>query len=125
MNDEAAAQVAPAPAKAKPAKKPVKKAAAKPEAKKTALPFNRPQGRILKALAKSKTGLMSVDQIAEKAEVAKSWVVGYTFKACAANKGPSLAELKLVKEVEVDVDGKKERLAQLTAPGTKAAAKVE
>lgn len=98
-----------------------KKTKAKAEVK----PIGKAQIRILKALTKSKNGALGVTAISTKSDVPKTHISGFVFFATKAKKDKgyvSLAERGLVKEVIVDVNGKKERLAQLTAAGKKAAA---
>lgn len=109
---------APKAAKAKATKKPAKAAKAAPSAN----GISKPQARILQVLAKSKSPL-DRSAIAAKAKVAATWVGGHLLKACAANRGPALAERGLAREVTIDVDGKKERLYEATAKGRQLAAK--
>lgn len=125
-----AVTAAPAP-KAKPAAKkaPAKKAAPAKAAKAAeksgpAGGLTKPQVRILAALAKAARP-MSRAQIAEKAQVAETWVTGFTVRACKANRTPALVEQKLAREVGVEVDGRKERLVEVTAAGRKALARVK
>lgn len=84
--------------------------------------LRKPQVRILQALSKAK-GPMNRRQLAEKSAVAESWVIGFTFKACAANTSPALAELGLVKGREIDVEGRKELCFEITPKGRQAMAK--
>lgn len=122
----AAAATAPA-AKAKkvPAKKaarkaaPAKKASAAGPATGT---LTKPQVRLLAALAKSGRP-MSAEQLSEKASVARTWVTGFVFKACAANRTPALVEQRFARPVEVQLDGRTERLYEVTAAGRKALAR--
>lgn len=137
---EAAAPVA-APVASKKAPTPKAKVTAKPTAKKVAVkpaakkveakaaptprekaPQTKPQLRILGVLAKMPAGKGLVARaLAEKAEVAQSWITGFVRKACAANTTPSLMEQKLVKGRQVPVDGKAEGewLYEATADGKK------
>ena len=110
--------------------------AAKPKAKATAKPkataksnggrIGKTQVRILKALAKTKSGYLSVRQIAEKAEVPNTHVSGFVFFATKAKRAKgyiALAEHKpaLVKEENLGGAGQEvnERGASITAAGRK------
>ncbi len=120
-----------------PAKNPrIKKSAKKDSTKTTPAPrvsttldqrtkeVNRPQHRILIALAKSSTPLDD-NLLAEKASVQRGWIVGYTFKSCGDNKTQSLVEQGLVKSKEIDMDGKKKRVYEINATGKKTLAKLD
>lgn len=114
-------------AKAKPEKKAKPKAKAKPEKKATTeTSIRKPQLRVLAALAKSRNGSLPVSMIAEKANIPATHVSGYVFLATKAKKAAgvvALAEMGLVREVIVDIDGGKDRCAEITAKGRKAIAK--
>jgi DNA-binding MarR family transcriptional regulator len=101
----------------KAAKKAAKKPAAEPKAKS---PLTKPQVRILEALSKS-NGMMTAAELAKRAEVAPSWVVGFTFRACKANTTPSLVEQKLAKATE---DAEIGRCYEITPAGRKMLAKL-
>lgn len=91
--------------------------------------LTKPQVRILRAVVKlaPHDGKNSLNRarISEKANVAATWVSGFTWKACAANKGPSLAERGLVSVIEVDVDGRVEKTVRATAAGRRMLAKID
>ncbi len=125
VNDQATATAVETPVTPAPKAKITAKLKAKLAPKKATKPdvkLNKPQLRILGAVAKAPENGFTSAQIAVKAKVAASWVTGYTFKACKANTSPSLTEQGLVKENTIDVhgDGKQvERRATITAAGRK------
>ena len=87
---------------------------------KAASTVTKPQARILEVLSKAK-GPMTDAMLADKASVARSWITGFVFKACKANRTPSLVEQKLAKPEFLPVDGseRKERAYSITAAGKK------
>lgn len=84
-----------------------------------------PQQRILKVLADLSPELnLDGKSLADEAKIAHTWITGFTYKACAANRGPALCELGLVKAKDVDVDGRLERRYSITAAGRRIVAKM-
>jgi DNA-binding MarR family transcriptional regulator len=101
------------------------KLAKEPKPAKEDFGITRPQERILRVLAKSKEQL-SGKLLAERAEIASSWITGFTFKACAANKRPALVEQGLAKAKEVTPEGgRMERFYEVTPAGRKLLEKID
>ncbi len=65
--------------------------------------LTKPQERILEALSRVKPGgALTRQEISERTSVSEGWVVGFTGKACADNRTPSLVEQGLAEEVTVE-----------------------
>lgn len=80
------------------------------------------QVRILAALNRARGPLTKTD-LAERAEVPESHVVGFTLKQYASKATPALVELGFVTAKEVDDDGHMIRLFAITPAGREALAR--
>lgn len=128
---QAAKATADKSAKPKTKAKPTAKAEANGESKtpKERPLLRKPQVRILQELAKVKSELGGLNrtELAERSKVAATWVVGYVgaespesrTRGEALHGYTSLITLGFAKDKKVEVEGKKERLFQITVAGRK------
>lgn len=74
------------------------------------------QIRILAALNRAR-GPLNRDQIAERAEVPETHVIGFTLTQYASKPNPTLVDLGFAKVAEITVEGLKEKVFSITDAG--------